>query len=156
MPRMVLLAMGLVGRVGQTSATACRAFSPGRVVDDSSARLLDQFFPRRSGDQLAVQAQRLHTRPDKLEVPHRDAEKHHMIGIVSRGGLQQGRRDLTVAMSDQDEPGTASDLGGRVDGQACPVLPVVPAAEHDRHAGGPQRHPGIGVVRLSSSIHRDI
>jgi hypothetical protein len=70
--------------------------------------------------------------------------------------LRQGRRDLTLAVRDQDEPGTAPDLGGLVDGQACPVLPVVPAVEHDRHPGGPQRHPGIDVVRLSGSIHRDI
>ena len=79
-----------------------------------------------------------------------------MIRVISGSCLQQGRRDLTVAMRDQDEPGTAPDLGGRVDGQPRPVLPVIPAIEHDRHAGGPQRHPGIDVVGLSSSIHRDI
>ena len=111
-----------VGRADRGDSLPC--LLPGRVIDDSSARLLDQFLPLRPGDQLAVQAQRLHARPGKLQVPHRDAEEHHMIGVISGSRLQQARRDFTAAMRDQDEPGTAPDLRCRVDGQARPVVPV--------------------------------
>jgi hypothetical protein len=105
---------------------------------------------------MAVQAQRLHARPCDLHLPHRDAEEHHVIGVIGGSRLHQGRRGLAVAVRDEDEPGAAPDLRRRVDSQTRPVVPQVTAVEHDRHTGRPQYHPGIGVVRLSSSIHRDI
>jgi len=78
-----------------------------------------------------------------------------MIGVVSSSRPQEAGRDLAVMMGDQDEPGTAPDLRCRVNGQARPVVPLLAAVEHDRHTGGAQGHPGIGVVTLSS-IHKDI
>jgi hypothetical protein len=49
-----------------------------------------------------------------------------MIGVISGSCLQQGRRDFAVAVRDQDEPGAVPDLGGRVDGQTRPIVPVTP------------------------------
>jgi hypothetical protein len=73
-----------------------------------------------------------------------------MIGVISGSCPRQGRHDFAVAVRDQDEPGTPPDLGGRVDGQTRPVVPVISAIEHDRHAGGPQPDPSVRVVRFNS------
>jgi hypothetical protein len=44
---------------------------PDLVIIDSSARLLNQFLPCSPGDGLAVEEQRLHARPGKLQGPCR-------------------------------------------------------------------------------------
>jgi hypothetical protein len=89
-------------------------------------------------------------------MPHRDAKEHDMIGVINGSCLQEGRLNFTRTVRDKDEPGATPDLGGRVDGQPDPVVPVIPTIEHDRHAGRPQRHSGIHVVGLNGSVHKHI